>query len=359
MSTGKILAVGALFLSGLVGLVEVGYYFAHPYRPGVSPHLIGLSASIVLVAVAQLAARARTEGAGDSDKPKRLNKLMIGAVLLVAVACSALYLQVARRGSGSVGHRDTWSLPGMQTPEYSCAVREAFEHGFSVADVVAARPGWNTSAIENEHATWQRERAAWRLWNKTHWAFRSARTIVIMPEQSDETLGVWSARLYYAKAMRTLPSESCTVRGVLRYVFDAGHSVEQVAAFVTSLPSSLLEAEHYAWLREKATQGTSFRTQECRHIVQESLDNGLTVDEIAEARPSWNRTAIEREYVRKRVDSLLYSCNSRVRKAWALGGGSCLVVLVGATVTVVRTRRRGSAVAASQSSQPSVPSTRL
>jgi hypothetical protein len=57
MNTNKVLAVCGLCLSALVGLSEIGYYFAHPDRVGVSPHLIGLSVAVALVAIASLITR--------------------------------------------------------------------------------------------------------------------------------------------------------------------------------------------------------------------------------------------------------------------------------------------------------------
>ncbi|MDO8588932.1 MAG: hypothetical protein Q7T82_18045 [Armatimonadota bacterium] len=54
MNVEKVLSVVALVIAALVGLAEVNYYMMHRYRPGVSPHLVALSASLVLVAVAVL-----------------------------------------------------------------------------------------------------------------------------------------------------------------------------------------------------------------------------------------------------------------------------------------------------------------
>jgi membrane protein YdbS with pleckstrin-like domain len=54
MTTARVLAVVALVLAAVVGLAELGYFFSHQYRPGVSPHLIGLSAAVVLLAIARI-----------------------------------------------------------------------------------------------------------------------------------------------------------------------------------------------------------------------------------------------------------------------------------------------------------------
>ena len=61
MSTGKVLSVIALVIAGLVALFEVNYYVTHRYRPGVSPHLIGLSAAVVLLAIGNLVRRSKVD----------------------------------------------------------------------------------------------------------------------------------------------------------------------------------------------------------------------------------------------------------------------------------------------------------
>ena len=57
MKTSGILSIVALVLAALVGFAEMGYYLSHPYRHGVSPHLIGLSIAVVALAVAQILGR--------------------------------------------------------------------------------------------------------------------------------------------------------------------------------------------------------------------------------------------------------------------------------------------------------------
>lgn len=44
----------SLVLSALITLSEVMYYLAHPYRPGVAPHIIVLGLAVVCSVVAQL-----------------------------------------------------------------------------------------------------------------------------------------------------------------------------------------------------------------------------------------------------------------------------------------------------------------
>ena len=51
MTVAGVLSIVALVLGGLVGLAEAAYYFSHTYRPGVSPHLMALSAAVILLAV--------------------------------------------------------------------------------------------------------------------------------------------------------------------------------------------------------------------------------------------------------------------------------------------------------------------
>ena len=54
MGVSIALRIAGIVLAGLILVNEVVYYFAHQYRPGVSPHLIGLSAAVILVAIAGL-----------------------------------------------------------------------------------------------------------------------------------------------------------------------------------------------------------------------------------------------------------------------------------------------------------------
>lgn len=48
------LRIAGLVAAGMVLISEISYYLDHQNRPGVSPHLIGLGAAIVLLAVAGL-----------------------------------------------------------------------------------------------------------------------------------------------------------------------------------------------------------------------------------------------------------------------------------------------------------------
>lgn len=48
------LRIAGLVVAAIILASEVAYYFAHQDRPGVSPHLIGLSTAVVLLAVAGL-----------------------------------------------------------------------------------------------------------------------------------------------------------------------------------------------------------------------------------------------------------------------------------------------------------------
>lgn len=49
--TTKTIGIITLLTSLIVLVAEIGYYVGHPYRPGVSPHLIALSAAVALQAV--------------------------------------------------------------------------------------------------------------------------------------------------------------------------------------------------------------------------------------------------------------------------------------------------------------------
>lgn len=50
----KILSIVGLVAAAIVTFLELNYYFSHPYRPGVSPHLIGLGVAVACVAVSQI-----------------------------------------------------------------------------------------------------------------------------------------------------------------------------------------------------------------------------------------------------------------------------------------------------------------
>lgn len=50
----KALTIISLCLAGLVTLLELSYYMAHQYRPGVSPHLIALGTAVILLAIVVL-----------------------------------------------------------------------------------------------------------------------------------------------------------------------------------------------------------------------------------------------------------------------------------------------------------------
>jgi hypothetical protein len=53
----NIISIIGLCVAGLVGISEVLYYLSHPYRPGVSPHLIGICVALILVTIGSFRAK--------------------------------------------------------------------------------------------------------------------------------------------------------------------------------------------------------------------------------------------------------------------------------------------------------------